>query len=241
MIRAIIVDDEHHAIESLQILLEKYCPDVQVVSSSSTVLDAIGQINRHKPQLVFLDVSMPTGSGFDLLDALVEINFQFVFVTAFEQYAINALRRNALDYLIKPVDFTELRNAVQKVQQKISDHAQKTNENAQVGALMNTHLCVPVVDGIEFISYNDIIHLEAEGNYVKIHTTTSKPVIIAKTLKELESKLSSLIFIRCHRSYIVNLSKIKKYNKTDGGSLTLANGAQIPLSPNKREEFMHYL
>ncbi len=235
MIRSIIVDDEEHAIESLEILLKKYCPDIQVVASSNNVLDAIRQINLKKPQLAFLDVSMPSGSGFDLLDALVEINFQFVFITAYEKYAIDALRRNALDYLIKPVDFTELQNAVEKVRQKLAASAQVNNP------LMSTHLCVPVVDGIEFISYDEIICLEAEGNYVKIHTNATKPVVISKTLKDLEVKLSPQIFIRCHRSFIVNLSKIKKYNKGDGGSLTLSNGAQIPLSPGKRDDFLGYL
>lgn len=234
MIRTIIVDDEEHAIESLEILLKKYCPDVQVVGTSSNVLDSIRKINLHKPQLVFLDVSMPSGSGFDLLDALVEINFQFIFITAFEKYAIDALRRNALDYLIKPVDFTELRNAVEKVKQTLA-------ASAQVNPLLNSHLCVPVVEGIEFISYDEIIYLEAEGNYVKIHTTTNKPVVIAKTMKDLEAKLSPQVFIRCHRSFIVNLNKIKRYNKGDGGSLTLSNGVQIPLSPGKRDDFLGYL
>ncbi len=234
MIRTIIVDDEEHAVESLEILLKRYCPDIEVIASASNILTAIREINVKKPDLVFLDVSMPSGSGFDLLDALVEINFQFIFVTAFEKYAIDALRRHALDYLIKPVDFTELQHAVEQVKQKLSTSVHAT-------PLLSTHLCVPVVDGIEFISYDEIIHLEAEGNYVKIHTTAEKPVIISRTLKDLETKLSPKVFIRCHRSFIINLTKIKRYNKADGGSLTLSNGAQIPLSSGKKDDFLGYL
>ncbi|NUO02552.1 MAG: response regulator transcription factor [Saprospiraceae bacterium] len=234
MIRTMIVDDEEHAIENLEILLKKYCPDVQVVDTSQNILDGIRKINMQKPHLVLLDVSMPSGSGFDLLDALVEVNFQFIFITAFEKYAIDALRRNALDYLIKPVDFTELQNAIEKVKQKLA-------ANPQVNSLMGTHLFVPVTDGIEFINYEEIIYLEAEGNYVKIHTADNKPVVMSKTLKDLEYKLPSRIFIRCHRSYIVNRNKIKKYNKGDGSSLTLSNGAQIPLSSGKKDDFLGYL
>jgi len=235
MIRSIIVDDEDHAIESLEILIKRYCPEVEVVDSATNILDAIKKINRHKPELVFLDVSMPSGSGFDLLDALGEIRFQFIFVTAFEQYAIDALRRSALDYLIKPIDFMELKNAISK----INLSAGSTN---QLDALSNTRLCLPVADGVEFVNYDEIIHLEAVGNYVKIHTTSHKnPIIVSKTLKELEAKLSTRFFIRCHRSHIVSMHKIKKYNKTDGGYLILSNGNIVPLSGRRKVDFTDYI
>ncbi len=235
MIRSIIVDDEDHAIESLAILLKKYCPEIEVIDSATNILDAIKKINRHKPDLVFLDVSMPSGSGFDLLDTLGEIHFQFIFVTAFENYAINALRRNALDYLIKPIDATELKNAISKVNLN-------TTTTNHISALSNTRLCLPVADGVEFVQYDEIIHLEAEGNYVKIHTTTHKnPIIIAKTLKELESKLSTQFFIRCHRSHIVSIQKIRKYNKADGGHLVLSNGNHVPLSGSRKIDFTDFI
>ncbi len=225
----VLVDDEQHIIESLSILLTEHCSDIKIVGTANSMKAAIQVIKEEQPDVVFLDVSMPFGTGFDLLDALGTINFHVIFATAYEQYAIEAIKRNAFDYLLKPFQVSELLKCTDKLLLKpkaIKD---------------NYRLCIHTVDAIEFVNIRDITYCKSDSSYCHVYTSTKEHYFFSKQFKELESQLPNDLFIRCQNSYIVNKLHVKRFIKHDGGFIELKTGESIPISRMKKEEVIQWL
>ena len=246
ILKAIIIDDEARSRQALQIALTDYCPSVKIVSVAETPEDGIEAIIKHKPDIVFLDVQMPGMSGFDLLSHFHEIDFDVVFITAHDHYAIKAIRFSALDYLLKPIQIDELMAAVKKADEK-KNH-KHTNwqyrslyENVRSNYNASGSIAVPTGDGLLFIKTQNIIRCEADGNYVLIYQSGKEKILITKTLGDLESMLDAKEFFRVHNSHLINLSHIKKYVKGDGGYVIMSDNSTVDVARRKKEEFMQKL
>ena len=246
MIDALIVDDEKHCSDNLVWLLNKYCPEVDVRAICTTVDAALETIRIRRPGLIFLDVEMPDKSGFDLLESLSDIQFHIIFTTAFNQYALRAIKFGALDYLMKPVDKDELRLAVDKFikqEKQISlnqltallSHTRKTND------FSFQKIAFPTLHSYELVHLNDILVCESSSNYTNVRLTNGKTILVSKTLKEIEELLNMAPFFRVHNSWLVNLQYAIRYIKGDGGYLVLNNEMTIPVSRNKREDLLKYI
>jgi len=243
MLRAIIVDDEQKSCENLKILLEDFCTNVEVLQMANSVADAIAAIQKHKPDVIFLDIQMQKETGFDLLKKLSEIDFEIVFVTAYSEYAIDAFKFSAIDYLLKPIDISELKAAVAKISKKTTDRL----INKKVDILMqnfkaentdNYRLAISDADGITFVNINEIIYCEGSSNYTNFYLQNGKKYIVAKTLKEYEELLSNYNFFRIHNSYLINLKEVKKYFRGDGGYVQMSNDEKLDVSKRKKESFL---
>ncbi len=243
MIRAIIIDDEKHCSDNLQWQLRQYCPEVEIVSVCKNAEQGLSAINIQQPQLIFLDVEMPGMNGFEMLEKLPAINFDIIFTTAFDQYAIRAIRFGALDYLVKPVDKDELCAAVDKV-------AKQTNRESlkQLTALL-THIrksndlsfqkiALPTIHGYELVQLNNIIYCESKSNYTNIYLNNGQQLLVSRTLKDIEELLNMHPFFRIHNSYLVNLQFAVRYTKGEGGFLVLNNDITVPVSRTKKEELL---
>ena len=246
ILKAIIIDDEARSRKALQIALKDYCPAVEIVSIAETPEKGIEAILNCKPDIVFLDVQMPGMSGFDLLSHFPEIDFDIVFITAHDHYAIKAIRFSALDYLLKPIQIDELMAAVKKAEEKKNNR--HTNwqykslyENVRNGHNASGSIAVPTGDGLLFIKTENIIRCQAEGNYIFIYQTGKEKMLITKTLGDIESMLDTKEFFRVHNSHLVNLVHIKKYIKGDGGYVIMSDNSTVDVSRRKKEEFMQWL
>lgn len=242
MITAIIIDDEAKGRLALREKLSAYCPQVQVLAEASNGQEALMLIKQQQPQLVFLDIEMPKMNGFEMLNALPEKNFHIIFTTAYDQYAIKAIKYAAFDYLLKPIDIEELKTAVEKVAGKANNQtnnqAELLQQNLQHPKKQLHKLAIPTLDGLLFYDINDIIHLEANSNYTFIHFYGKPKITAAKTLKEFEEILPNNIFFRTHHSHLINLNYIKRYIRGDGGQIEMQNGNYADVSRRKKEEFL---
>lgn len=242
MITAIVIDDEAKGRLALREKLFAYCPQVRVIAEASNGPEGLLLIQHHKPQLIFLDIEMPRMNGFEMLNALPEKNFHVIFTTAYDQYAIKAIKYAAFDYLLKPVDIEELRTSVEKIELKQTHHTKKQAEllqqNIDHPKKQLNKLAIPTLDGLLFFDINEIIHLEANSNYTFIYFAGKTKITASKTLKEFEEILPESIFFRCHHSHLINLNYIKKYIKGDGGQIELQNGNYVDVSRRKKEEFL---
>lgn len=243
MIKAIIIDDEKHCSDNLQWMLQQYCPDVHVAAVCKDANEGLNEIQKQQPQLVFLDVEMPGMTGFEMLEKLPAINFEIIFTTAFNQYAIRAIRFGALDYLIKPIDKDELLAAIDKVVKHT------TNESLKQLTALLTHIrksndlsfqkiALPTIHGYELVPLNNIMYCESKSNYTNIHLNNGQQILVSKTLKDIEDLLNMQPFFRLHNSYLVNLQYAIRYTKGEGGFLMLNNDITIPVSRNKKEELL---
>jgi two-component system LytT family response regulator len=242
MIRSIIVDDELKSRESLQILLHDFVDEVEVVALCQTVAEGIEAIERHQPDLVFLDIQMQRETGFDLLNRVHPIRFEVIFTTAHSEYAIKAFKFSAVDYLLKPIDIEELNKAVDKVRKKltgnISARLEHLVQNLRVSPGQRYKIALPSNDGLVFVRVEDIIYCEASSNYTLIHTTDGKKHVVSRTLKEYEDLLVDQDFFRIHNSYLINLNALKKYVRGDGGYVVLNNDVSLDVSKRKKEGFL---
>ena len=245
MLNAIIADDEQHCCKTLDALLKRYCPEVNVVAICANGIEALGAIRQLKPDLVFLDVEMPKMNGFEMLEQLHEINFHLIFVTSYDAYALKAIRFSAIDYLLKPVDREELQTAVQKVvkrmQVPLPEQLKIILEKIQHPASASNKIALPTMEGLQMIAIESIISGEADDNYTTLHLKDNKKIVVSSTLKIIEELLEDHSFIRIHRSYLVNLKEIEKYMKADGGYVVMSDGSQIYVSRNKKEELIKML
>ena len=240
-IRAIIVDDEEGARESLSILLEKYVDGVKIVAKADSIAMGMEKIRKYTPDLVFLDIEMPFGSGFELLERMKPIDFDIIFVTAYDHYALKAIKFSALDYLLKPVDIDELKKALQKHKRKSPDQTAESYQNLVDNERMegdNKKLAIPDSNGIIFVPIKNIIRCESDGNYTKIFMASGKKVLASKTLGEYESMLEGDGFFRIHRSHLINLSHLKQYKKGDHSYVVLSDGTEADVSRRKKSAFM---
>lgn len=240
LLKTIIVDNEPHAIGVIEKMILKECHNVSIVGTTTKPSEAIAMITRLQPDMVFLDIEMGSMSGFDLLEHLPSVNFEVIFVTAWDHYALDAIKKQAIDYLLKPVRAKELLSAVEKVRAR----KYKSRPDADIGTTnsqpkFNTHLIkIPTAAGFDFIKEGDICRLEANGSYTKIYTCQKQVHLASKTLKELEQILPKSLFFRTHRSHIINISCIKSFIREGNGIIILDDKTQIPLSRRQRDSFM---
>lgn len=245
MINTVIIDDEPKNIRILVKLLQDYCPEVNVAGTAEKHEDAIAMISRVRPDLIFLDIEMPGGNAFDLLNQLMPVKFEIIFVTAFETYAVKAFKYNALDYLLKPVSIDSLRQAVARAEKRIGEK----NINERLDSFLKsqaekesfTRIALPTKNGIELFNFADIIYCKAEGPYSRFEFTGSPSLLVTGSLKEYEELLPEAIFCRVHNSYLVNLNHIRKYHKGKGGSVEMSNGVSIAVSLRKKDDFFNRL
>ncbi len=238
---AIIVDDEQANQENLHHLLQQYAADVQVCAMAGNVEDALNAISRHRPQIVFLDIQLQNQSGFDLLKRLGQVNFEVIFVTAFNQYGIEAVKFAALDYLLKPIDITELILAVNKA--RLAIQKRQSNERLQYLAdylkgepTAIKRIALPMFTETRYVNMADIVRLQADNTYTNFYLADGETLLVSKTIKEYVDLLSRYHFIRTHQSHLVNINYVKSWLKEDGGSLLLKNGTKIPISKPNREK-----
>ena len=246
MIRAVLVDDEIDSIRVLQRLIEGYCPEVMIVGKADGVETAMHVIQTTKPELVFLDIEMTHGNAFDLLNKLQPIEFQVIFVTAFDNYAIRAFKYSAVDYLLKPVDIDDLRAALERAARKVQgksflDQMETLLYNVETFQLTQQKMAVPTLTGLVFIPIKDIMRFEAKGSYTTIYLTNNDEIIATRNIKEYEELLPAAIFCRVHNSHIINLHKIQKYHKGRGGYVIMEDGSNIEVASRRREEFLRRL
>ncbi|MCX2582361.1 LytR/AlgR family response regulator transcription factor [Pedobacter sp. MR22-3] len=238
--RAILVDDEMANLENLQALLMKNCPQVKVVSISSNIDDAFEQINLHRPDLLFLDIQMGKNTGFDLLNKLIEKPFEVIFVTAYDNYGIQAVKFAALDYLLKPVDPDELVAAVIKAEARIANKINGEQLNFLLNQIKRSEQNIPKIalpqqHEIRYVSVDDIVRCVADNTYTFFHLSNGEQILISKPLKEYADLLKPQGFVRAHQSHLVNPKFVKSWLKEDGGLLLMSNGDKIPVSKPNRE------
>ena len=238
---SIIVEDEETSREILKNYLKKYCPNVNVIGEASNVDEALVLIRNNDLDLVFLDVEMPYGNAFDLLDKVGDINFETVFVTAYNHYAIDALNAHASYYLMKPISIDELIKAVDYVSEiKTKEDALQDEVLIPKTNSVNGKITIPQQNGFEVINTSDILYCKADDNYTEIYLNTEKKKLVSKTLKYFEEALSDSSFARVHKSYLVNVNEVVKYQKGKGGSVVLSNGKEIMVSASKKSNLLSY-
>ena len=242
--RAILVDDEPDGIRTLKKLLELNCPEVEIVATCSSAADAISKLEEAKPDLVFLDVRMPGGSGIDMLAELSEIDFEVIFVTAHDEYMLQALQFSAVDYLMKPVDEDRLKEAVQRVEERLK--GKKNSRQGEillhninkVGYPLEMRLCLPTQKGFTIVKLEEIIYCEAQRSYTIFRLVNNKSIIISKPLFDYDKLLADTIFLRVHKSFLINLMHIKEYMRGEGGTVVMSDGMEVEISRRKKEQFL---
>jgi len=244
-LKSIIVEDEESSRETLSNYLTKYCPDVELVAQASSVADGLIAINKHHPDIVFLDVEMPYGNGFDLLEKVSDIDFATVFVTAFSNYAIKALNMSASYYILKPVDIDELIAAIDKIKQEkqSNGHSFYTKilaKNLQTVNKLDQRIVLPLLNGFEVIHVRDVVRIQANDNFSDFHLLDGSKKVICRTLKFYEDMLSEFDFLRVHKSHMVNLQYIKRYIKGKGGQLVMSDESVVEVSQNKKKHLLEY-
>jgi two-component system LytT family response regulator len=245
MIKTIIVDDEINAREFLEKLLNRYFPDkFLVLALCESVDEAIHAIEKFNPELVFLDVQMPNKNGFQLFKELNKINFEVIFTTAHSEFAIDAIKCSALDYLLKPINYIDLLETVKKYESKLHKASQQEKlmlliENLDTGNSAFNKIALPTETGFELVKTNAILYCEADSNYCKIVCLDGKKIVLSKTLKFIEELLPTSTFQRIHKSYLVNLNYVTRFNKTNELLVELSNGQTLPVSIRKKEDFIN--
>ena len=240
---AVIVDDEADGAEALELLIKEYCPHIDVKATANSVDEAITKINTHKPAVLFLDIQMPTGSGFEVIERTREHSYKVIFTTAHEEYALQAIRANAIDYLLKPIIADELISAVKRATSATdSKLTELLNMVGQINtrSSVNNKISVPCSEGLLFIETDNILYLQADSNYTYFFLAGDKKITASKTLGDIE-KLLPDNFVRVHTTYIVNLNRIEKYIKGDGGHVVMEDGATVPVSRSQKQTFLKRL
>ncbi len=244
--RAILIDDETSARTTLKSDIENYCPEIRIVAEANSVKSGITAIREFKPDLVFLDVEMGDGTGFDILEQLNPIHLKVIFTTAYDTYAVKAFKFSAVDYLLKPVDSDELIASVKKLNTFIDTKSLQNSLNALLENTKNAQkelqkIVINTSDGHYVFSINELIRFEAERNYTNVFIEKEKPLLIAKTLKYFEDLLKGQGFERIHQSYLVNIKHIKKYSPREGGYLVMTDGSHVPVAQRKKTELLALL
>jgi two-component system, LytTR family, response regulator len=240
MIKAVIIDDEINCIEMLEWLLKTYCPEVTICAQCDSGEKGIAAINKHQPDIVFLDIEMPKMNGFEMLEKFDKLFFDVVFTTAYDKFAIKAFKYSALNYLLKPVDPDDLKATIEKVKAKKSVPSQEQIELLfkNLKNLQSVErVALSTGDGLIFVQTKDIMYCQAESNYTNVVMHDKKKILVAKTLKDIDETLSGKDFFRVHNSFLININHIKKFVRGDGGYILMPDDTQITISRNKREEF----
>ena len=232
-LKVVIVEDEKHSIVALNQLLVEFCDNVEVLGHASTVEDAIELIKTTGPDLVFLDVELHSGTGFDILTAFEKPDFGVIFTTAFEHYAIKAIKFSSIDYLLKPINLVgqDTKLYLSKIKNLV--------ENIQDENLRDRKICLSTLEGLEFIKARDIIYCKANGAYTLLSIKNHKETMVSKNLREFELLLSEIDFMRVHNSYLINLKEVQKYIKSHGGYIIMSNDDHVQISNSKKEDFLN--
>ncbi len=242
MIRTIVIDDEVHIREMIQQILVEQCHEINIIASAGTVQEGRNAIQQMNPDLVLLDIKMPDGTGFDLLQKIPSIDFKIIFITAFEEHAIRAFQFSAVDYLLKPVDKDDLvksvKKAVHTIQAEISLRLNTLLNNLNQTDTENKKIILKTSDNIHLIQINEIVHLESDHNYTVFHILDGKQIVVSRTLKEYEDMLLGYNFFRVHKSHLINLTFIDRFEKAEGGTVVMNNGSRIPVASRKREQLL---
>lgn len=242
MLKIIIIDDEVDAIDVLESILQVNKKYFKIVAKTTNPIEGLGLILEHKPDVVFLDIEMPEITGFQLLESIPVVDFEIIFTTAYENYAIKAIKENALDYILKPATFPEVLGALEKVRIKKQKNEQHSNYKTLIKDLNNNKfnkLRVPTLNGFELIDSEDVVYLEADGAYTIAYLINNEKLLLSKSIKLLQSFLNRFFF-RSHRSYIVNLNHIKRFNR-EKFSIEMSNNMVVPLSRRRYDTFNEYL
>jgi two-component system LytT family response regulator len=243
MINSIIVDDEQHCLETLQWQLEKYTPSVNVLHTFNKPTEALEYVKNNPINLIFLDIEMPVLNGFEFLNKLENVQFDIIFTTAYDEFAVKAFKASAIDYLLKPIDKEDLVNAIKKVEFKksqfISSPQLEILSNAyQPNNSIRDKIAVPTQEGLHFIKIKDISCCISDSNYTYIHLTNQTSILVSKTLKEIESVLSDQGFLRIHNSNLINLEQIKKYVRGDGGYVVMEDNKELSVSRSRKDTLL---
>lgn len=245
MKKALIIDDEQRTRELIAKMIESFDMDIEAIPKGENVKSGIEAINEIKPDLVFLDIQMPDGTGFDLLKSLPEKNFEVIFITAHEEFAIKAIKFSALDYILKPVDPEELRAALERALQTMNEPKE---EEHQFEALQHNiqpnqkrRLVLKTQESVHVVELDHIIRCEADRNYTSFYLTGGKKILVSRTLKDYETLLTGHNFLRVQQSHLINLNFVDRYDKGNGGAVVMKDGSEVPLSPAKREIFFQIL
>ena len=249
MIKAFIIDDVEKARSALKSDIKTYCPNVQVIGEADGVESGLQLIKSTTPDVIFLDIRMSDGSGFDLIAKLRQqgaIPFQIIFTTAYDEYAIKAFKFSATDYLLKPVDHEDLIQAVQKIKTTDAQSSLKENMELLLESMKgiktsNKRIALNSVDKVQVVNVDDIIQCESQKNYTLFYLTNKKQVLVTRTLKEFEDMLEGDNFLRVHHSHLINVKHLKEYVKTDGGYAVMSDGSQVPVSVRKKEQLLSLL
>ncbi|PLW93986.1 MAG: DNA-binding response regulator [Marinilabiliales bacterium] len=245
VLRTIIIDDEAHVRESLADMLKRHCPNAKVVGQAEGVKSGLKAIQTHHPDLVLLDIKMKDGNGFDLLEQIENIDFKIIFITAYDQYAIKAFKFSALDYLLKPVESIDLKEAIDKAdkisQQEVNTQLTTLANNLQTDDQSKKKIILKTFDNIHLVKVRDIVYVESDGRYSTIYLESGEHVIVSNTLKHYHEMLGDFGFYRVHKSYLINLEHIRRFEKAEGGYVILEGDAKVPVASRKREELLELL
>ncbi len=247
MIRAIILDDEPNSVETLQWKIENFTPQVSVVETFSDPVKGLEYLRQNEVDLLFLDIEMPNLSGFDVLEAIDNIQFDVIFTTAYDQYGIQAVKFSALDYLLKPVRNKELIEAIER----FANRGSESNPNMQIASLLQNlkseaetgrpdKITLATKESLELVAPAEILYCESDSNYTMVYLADGRKKLISRTLRDFEEMLTPFHFFRSHNSFLVNMNEVREYVKTDGGYIVLKNKQKIPVSKSKRERLMEF-
>jgi len=238
----LIVDDEPDAVNFISSIIREYCPQLEIIGTAASPSEGVKIIHLRQPELVFLDVEMPQGTGFELLAQFPEKSFDVIFITAFNHYAIKAIKFSAVDYILKPININEFIGAVDKViQKRFSSTTRNTNyatllENLRTD--MPSKLAIPTSDGMEYLKTKEIVRIEADRSYSWFYLLDKRKILVSKNLKEFQELLNEQQFFRSHNSHLVNLEYVKKFIRREGCIIVMDDGAQVPLSKSRRDIFL---
>jgi two-component system, LytTR family, response regulator len=244
-IKAIIIDDELHCINTLSRQLEKYCPQIKLLTRCESAAAGMSAIANLQPDLVFLDIEMPRMNGFEMLQHMPKINFEVIFTTAYDQFAIKAIRFSALDYLLKPIDKDELIGAVEKVHSRKDHFLSSQQLDLLLSNLYNQKnglqkIALPTLEGYELVLAAQIVRCESDGNYTMVYFKNGQKLLVSKTLKDIEELLAGHHFFRVHHSHLINLNEINRYIKGDGGYVVMSDNANVNVARSKKDALLKF-
>jgi two-component system, LytTR family, response regulator len=244
-VRAILIDDELNSLQNLQNKLEKYCPSVKVLAALEKPEEAVLLVRHQKPDVLFLDIEMPRMNGFRFVEELGDYEGEIIFITAYNHFAIEAMRISAFDYLVKPVSIADLQNAIARLQQqRVRNTKERLNvlkQSIEENKNQENKIAVPTNEGLEFIVIKNIIRIESSTNYSRLYLTNKHSILVTKLLKDFEELLTPYRFFRVHNSHLINLNYISKYIRGDGGQVVMENGDVVDVSRRKKEQFLGLL
>ncbi|HZI52858.1 MAG TPA: LytTR family DNA-binding domain-containing protein [Chitinophagaceae bacterium] len=245
MIKAILIDDEVHCVETLSLLIAEFCPEVEVMERCKSAKEGLAAVKKHNPSLIFLDIEMPVMNGFEFLEQFADISFAVIFTTSYDQYAIKAIRFSALDYLLKPIEPSELVSAVKKVQEQrhlpFAEQFQMLLKQVHGKNSSFNKIAVPTSEGFELLPADEVVYCEADDNYTHLFLKNKHKIIACRTLKEMEEQLVDFnFFVRVHHSYMVNLNEVTKYIRGEGGYLVMSDGTSVNVSRSRKDALMKW-